>query len=605
MPVVNVRIYKQHASMLFLPANHVLVSCALAADWRTTGSIGSAMTTLSITKTALDSLIAKRSALSVGYDPIPQNGALYRQLLNLIASGTDEKLQSPLINAGYAVRLAAVTSTVYSFLQYHAGTPVQLVILGCGLDVMGLWAQLVDSSNVTVFELDTPQISTTKKSLLLQNKLVVDLGSDCGAVLKGHVVDPNNCGDTSHMSSSGATYNLYACDLRKIESIEPCFHTLDKSKPTLVISELVLTYLGRQGMDRLLSWCAENLCCNPTSCMAAFEALSPKAPINHSILEKYKERYCQFFMDKLSRGLAKCDPCELFCPPGCDATSVETRFRNAGFGESMAALAGNVMINQVLRSPEPFDEHAALSLHVRSYALIVGFHRRVEVPMARCLCPWSSVVKHDFPATILQGIDGKVYTIRVIQSKDQEEVRHLYSQTYEDLFEEYPSVRKMVKTGLKTDLSCSVDDSEWEYSTIGARYGLAGGVFLVAMDNRERLLGCAGLRQCQRREGQGTGTQYRTFEIHRLAVDADSRGEGVGTRLLQALETFIAKELKEDEVGALIATTPAVLIAANHLYSSSGFEHGKGETLGKMTINTYCKMMNARTRVDNIPPDNP
>lgn len=550
------------------------------------------MSTLSITKTALDALIAKRSALSVGYDPLPQKGALFQQLMNIIAGGTDQKQQSPLVNAGYAVRLAVVTSTVYSFLQYHADTPVQLVILGCGLDVLGLWAHSIDSSNVTVFELDTPEISNTKKDLLLQSKLVVDLGLDSGAVLKGHFADPNNSDATSHTSLSKATYNLHACDLRKIESIEPCFYTLDKSKPTLVISELVLTYLGRQGMDRLLSWCAVNLCCNPTSCMAAFEALSPKAPIQHSVLEGYKERYCQYFVDKLSRGLAKCDPSELFYPPGCDVNSVETRFRNAGFGESMAALAGNALINQVLRSPEPFDEHAALSLHVRSYALVVGFHRRVEVPMARCLCPWSSVVKHDFPATTFQGVERQEFTIRVIQAKDQEKVRNLYSKTYEDLFEEYPSVRKMVKTGLKTDLSCSSDDCAWEYSTMAARYGLAGGVFLVAIDHSgERLLGCAGLRQRQRREGLHTGNHHRTFEIHRFAVDPDSRGKGVGKRLMMALDNFIARERKEDEVCALVATTPAVLIAANNLYASSGFQQGKEEKLGKMTINTYCKII--------------
>ena len=549
------------------------------------------MSDVSITKTAWDALTAKRSTLSAGYDPIPQNGERYRYLLNVIAGGMDEKRQSPLVNAGYAVRLTVVTSTVFSFLEYHAETPVQLVVLGCGLDVLGLWTLSLASFNVTVFELDMPQISATKKDLLLQNKLVVDLEPDSDAVLKGCVADPTN-EEASHRLLSEASYHLYSCDLRDIESFEPCLQMLDKSKPTLVISELVLTYLGQKGMNRLLSWCAENVCCTPTSCMAAFEPLSPKAPIHHSILEGYKERYCQYFVDKLSRGLANCDSSKLFHPPGYDVTSVETRLRSAGFSVSMAALAGDAMINQVLRSTEPFDEHAALSLHVRSYVLVMGFHRRVELAMVRCLCPWSSVVKHDFPARTIQGVDGQACMIRVIQEKDQENVRNLYRQTYVGLFEEYPSVKKMVKAGLKTDLSCSADDSEWEYSTIGARYSLAGGVFLVAVDcSCQRLLGCAGLRQCQRREEQIAGNHDTSFEICRLAVDPASRGKGVGANLIHALVTFIACERVDNEACALIATTPAMLSAANNLYASSGFERGKEQIIGKMTINSYCKMI--------------
>ena len=549
------------------------------------------MSTLSVTKTAWDALIAKRSALTAGYEPITQNGARYRHLLDVIAGGMDEKRQSPLVNAGYAVRLAIVTSTVYSFLKYHADAPVQLVILGCGLDVLGLWAHSVDSFNVTVFELDMPQISAAKKDLLLRHELVTDLGSDEGAVLQGYVADPSNEAP-SHRLMSEANYYLYSCDLREIESIEPCLRMFDKSKPTLVISELVLTYLGQVGMDQLLAWCAENLCCAPTSCMAAFEPLSPKARIRHSILEGYKEHYCQYFVDKLSRGLAKCDPNELFYPPGCDVTSVETRFQSAGFSVSLATLAGNAMINQVLRSPEPFDEHAALGLYAQSYVLVIGFHRRVELAMARCLCPWSTVAKHDFPSTIIHGVGGHGYMIRVIHAQDQERVRSLFRQTYGDLFDEYPSVRKMVKTGLKTDLSCSADDAEWGYSTIAVRYGLAGGVFLVAVDlSNHHLLGCAGLRLCQRREEQLTRNHYRTFEISRLAVDRDSRGKGVGTKLMHALHTFIDSERNDNERCELVATTPAMLTAANKLYASSGFQRGKEQIIGKMTINNYFKMI--------------
>jgi O-methyltransferase involved in polyketide biosynthesis/GNAT superfamily N-acetyltransferase len=542
------------------------------------------MATSSVIKTALDALVAKRSVLSAGYQPITQNGARYQDLLSLVCSD-DQKRQSPLVNAGYAVRLAVVTSTVHSFIQHHANQPIQLVILGCGLDVLGLWAHSIDPSNVTVYELDTPQISNTKKDLLLKNKLVVDLGSD-GTLLKGRIADPAD-GDAA---SSDPNYHLFSCDLRKIETVEQCLQTLDRSKPTLVLSELVLTYLGRLAMDNLLQWCAENVCSAPGSCLASFETLGPKAPIRHSVLEGYKQQYCQQFVDKLSRGLAKFDPDDLFHPPGYDVTSVETRYRKAGFNTSLAALAGHAM-RQTLHCQEPFDEHAALDLHLRSYVLVLGFPRCVDLGLVRLLCPWSSVVKHEFKPTTVQAVDGTDYTIRIIQAKDQENVRHLYRQTYEGLFEEYPSVRKMVKTGLKTDLSCNTDDAERDYSTIGSRFGMTGGVFLVAVDNdKEALLGCVGLRLCQRHERRLRGDHEYTFEIHRLAVDPENRGKGVGKMLMEALDTFVAHELGDGDSYGLVATTPALLSAANSLYLSCGFQVEKEEAFGKMIINTFSRL---------------
>jgi GNAT superfamily N-acetyltransferase len=546
------------------------------------------MTTSSIIKTAFDAIVAKQSALSAGYQPVAQNGQRYEELLSLMCSDDDKKRHSPLVNAGYAVRLAVVTSTVNAFVQYHANQPVQLVNLGCGFDVLSLWAHSLDPSNVTVFEFDTSQISNPKKELMLQKKMVVDFGSDECLVLQGRIIDP--CVDCT---SDQANYRLFSCDLRNIETVERCLlTTLDKSKPTLVISEVVLTYLGRQAMDKLLQWCAENLCCSPGSCIAAFETLGPKAPAWNSVVEGYKEQYCRYFLEKLSRGLTKFDPEELFHPPGFDVPSVEMRFRNAGFSNSFAALAGRAMLNEPLRCSELFDEHAALNLHLRSYVLVVGFARNVEVGLVRGLCPWSSVVKHDFPAITVHGKGQQTYVIRTIQAKDQDKVRNLFSRTYEGLFEEYPSVRKMVKTGLKTDLSCSADDKDTGYSTIGARYGMTGGVFLVAVgDSDEALLGCIGLRLCQRYERRLSGDHDFTLEIHRLAVSSGSQGNGVGKTLIGTIHSFVMKEHEEADSYGLVAATPAVLIPANNLYVSCGFSIHQKELSGMMTINTYSKVI--------------
>lgn len=323
--------------------------------------------------------------------------------------------------------------------------------------------------------------------------------------------------------------------------------------------------------------------------MASYEVLGPKLPIHHSVLEGYKHRYCQSFVEKLSRGLAKFDPEDLFHPLGCDVTSVEARYRKAGFKTSLAELAG-FAASSCSPCPEPFDEHAALELHLRSYALVVGFVRLPEVRLIRALCPWSSVVRHDFPATnITSTTDGEDFTIRLIEAKDQESVRELYRQTYESLFSDYSSIRKMVKTGLKTDLSVNADDLVAGYSSIGSRFGLAGGAFLVAVD-QDTVLGCVGLRKCQGRDTRVRGGHVHSFEIHRLAVAPESRGRGVGKSLLSALDTLVVGELVGDCSYDMMATTPAILEAANNLYLSTGFELSKAETFGKLTINTYNRL---------------
>jgi ribosomal protein S18 acetylase RimI-like enzyme len=199
-------------------------------------------------------------------------------------------------------------------------------------------------------------------------------------------------------------------------------------------------------------------------------------------------------------------------------------------------------------------------------------------------------------AKVVQIDDGSEISIAPIEASDQHQVQELFIHTYAELSEQYPAVRKMVKTALQTDLNFSpLNDTS---SSIGLRYQTCGGMFLVAVEisasessiSTRSVIGCLGIRLCETNEGTVRGGQHNTFEIHRLAVDANARGRGIGKALLaSAEEDFVRFELGEDESYRLVATTPALLNPANHLYTSSGFAMQKQETIGKMTINTYAK----------------
>ena len=601
------------------------------------------MTQASVTRTASDALLAKWSALDAGYCPVGIRGGLYGELLQqmtvaaLEKQGIRQKRQSPLVNAGYAARIAAMTYAVQSFLSFHNGkmsdesseTPasmLQVISLGCGLDVLGLWALLYQPGLIKLFELDTPEILMAKKDLLVSMGWlqVNSSGRDEATFVEGiiHIKikdqTDQNAVKESPKSCTVSNYMLAACDLKELSSVDSALSTLDRTIPTLVLSEVVLAYLGRQAIDNLLRWCASSVCNGRGSALVAYEALGPSTGDVSSFgsaIDAYKLQYCAHFREKLQRGVAsedKSNEQDVFHPLGDGPSSVKKRLTAAGFPSVHAGLAGTVAayifhqdkMTTVSRSFQPheqFDEYAALALHLHSYIFLCALPEHTDINMIRSMCPWSTVSFYDMKARMVQINDGSNISIAPIEAGDQHQVQELFMNTYLELSEQYPAVRKMVKAALKTDLNFSqLNETS---SSIGLRYQTCGGVFLVAAEisaaesDDEKscsltrtVIGCLGIRLCETNEGAVRGGQHDTFEIHRLAVSANARGRGIGKALLAcAEEDFIRFEVGDDESYRLVATAPAMLNPANHLYTSSGFTMQKQETIGKMIMNTYVK----------------
>jgi O-methyltransferase involved in polyketide biosynthesis len=528
----------------------------------------------SVSKTAKDSIQAKFSALAAGYHPVVGDGAQgqaaaksYESLLESVATALGAtNRQTPLVNAGYAIRVAAVCKQIQAFVSFHShqqqgmmtststSRSLQLVHLGAGLDVTGLWSLSLadhDSMEMHVIEVDTPEICAAKRETLLQLGLVEVATDTDGSATAGEQNSsvylhgrPTNDG-----CASQSTYTLVATDLRDMGAVQKALGFIRTDVPTLTVSELVLTYLGESSCNDLLHYCASHLCQNSGSYIMAWEPLLPREN-ESSTIEDYKRQYYQQFMAKLERGKSIAPEQEQerptstsFSPLGSTCREVEQRLRRAGFRQACVITAGNAAVEARkagvnLNSKELFDEHAALFLHLRSYTLACGFGLDADPLLQQTQCPWLFGVPPR-ALRLANDTDTDVW-LTSIDVGDESQIRELFSRTYQDLSQEHISIRRMVKSALKADLAATPPSDQSGNSSIGERFRDWKGAFIVAVQCipehkdgtstlRRNIVGGVGVRKCDRKEGLVRGSIPATYEICRLFVDPDFRVGGIGT----------------------------------------------------------------------------
>ncbi len=128
--------------------------------------------------------------------------------------------------------------------------------------------------------------------------------------------------------------------------------------------------------------------------------------------------------------------------------------------------------------------------------------------------------------------------------------------------------RALAETGTDPDDVPGIDDIE----NVEREY-LQDGEFLVA-EQHGRVVGMGGLT-VDGDEG----------ELFRMRVDPDRQGEGVGSRLLDALEHAADKR----GVNCLYAETARRQSNATRFYPSNGYERVKERTFGEYDLITYAK----------------
>lgn len=646
----------------------------------------------SVTKTAVDSLYAKWSAVAAGYEPITSenNGKLYKDIVCSIAEAhvdykpqrnnklhKNEQLQSsqkkevrvrrqtPLVNAGYSFRVAAITGCIVRYIQSHCITRnvsdgdenhefqgkssserksmINVVMIGCGLDALGLWALSLSPSQIQLFEIDCKENCDLKMHIMEQMG-ILKICSNCSQTKRSNSSERVNKKSNKHNENyvakgwidfdavslknnyktnfvGGSNYTLMSGDLCDIMSIKEAFNSssIDTTLPTVVISELVLAYLDTSHGTNLLKFIASDICCSETS---LFLALEPIGGQNHnnlplenniSVTQGYTADFFKRFSSKLNRGnnnaalSSDCKPdVSLFQPLGFSCIHAQNKLRQCGFdGPVDCCLMPKIIRSSdtaCIKSPELFDEHAALLLHMQCYGISCAAPLKFNVAKFREIFPWTNddITRdigywHETTAFSSNGIEFKVSAIKT--AEEQKEVRRLFQDTYCGVFEEFPSVKKMVKTALKSDLNDKAHgvtccEDTLSCSAIWNRYSRRGGAFWVVSEVQKscksgpKIIGCAGVTRCSNTDSH----KMHVYELHRLAIDLNVRGQGIGSVLLRTVEDFIML-MESGSLCALIATTPACMEAANKLYSSNGFDMQKEVQMGKMMMRTFQKKL--------------
>ena len=682
-------------------------------------------TTASITKTAYDALQAKLSAINAGHNisddsncsncVVPENQHVYEYLLKQIVStkkgkeGEQQwrpKQQTPVVNAGYAARIRTISYTIQHFLNYHTvrRTPqIQIVMLGCGLDVIGLWSSsllmtMSKSSKssilpkLKVIELDVHEICTEKRSILKRQNLVKESSiittplqppptSSTTAKDEEAVEDDNDQmvfhgtiqsgwqqQQQQQDNSIAATtedhsnnYALLSVDLRDIASLSSVAqrYVIHKDEiPTLVISELVLAYLeednnvsasnsrselSSSSVDNLLSWSSTNLCCCPGSVMMILEPLgSTNSSPYKTVLDGYKSTYSIQFESKLEKGKSKNSTprkqpttttttkiSSSFSPFASSPTQASERFKTNGWNEAYSTNLGMATSQTLLldsvndkgkggfRIPEIFDEHAALTLHLKSYVVSFAFSDHTDELLKRLLCRWIYVSTREVSPFLqvpsLNNLNDDDYqsdllAYTYIEKQDEVKMRQLFYNVYCNYFEQYPAIRKMMDGVMKSDFSMEPPSNHkrlklpvpgssfFASSVIGERYKSLGGGFIVAVTydqntNERRVVGCVGIRKCEQNEySLGSKTNQRTLEIFRMAVDAQHRKK----RLRQNLLSMVEKIAIARSCSNLVANTLTILESAQRLYERNGYVFVKYTPLGRtLVMKTYVKDIRA------------
>ncbi|XP_064185695.1 tRNA wybutosine-synthesizing protein 4 [Anguilla rostrata] len=187
--------------------------------------------------------------------------------------------RAPLINRGYYVRWKAVDHCVKQFLRVTEDCPRRQVLsLGAGFDSLYFRLHAEGAlERVVVFEVDFPDVARRKAALIN--------GSDH---LKDSLKDwsPSPSPPTGPVTISSDQYRLLGVDVRAEGAVEEALSRagLQWSAPTLLLSEVVLTYVDAQRSDAVIGWAARLF---PQSLFVMYEQIRPDDPFGRVMQDHF------------------------------------------------------------------------------------------------------------------------------------------------------------------------------------------------------------------------------------------------------------------------------------------------------------------------------
>jgi tRNA wybutosine-synthesizing protein 4 len=183
---------------------------------------------------ARDSLACKYSASRLKYLEDPYLEPVFLALNDL--NGTAPVRRSPIIHRGYYTRYECFTKVLDMFIT-STESAKQIVFLGAGFDTLPLMAYKQSTEGIRTFEVDFPEVVRKKAEVFRSIPSIVDLLTTTEA---GPMISPKY--------SRMGPHTFIGEDLRNSQAVISALAEcgLDSNLPTLILSECVLVYMGRE-----------------------------------------------------------------------------------------------------------------------------------------------------------------------------------------------------------------------------------------------------------------------------------------------------------------------------------------------------------------------
>ncbi|XP_030402631.1 tRNA wybutosine-synthesizing protein 4 isoform X6 [Gopherus evgoodei] len=260
--------------------------------------------------------------------------------------------RAPLIHWGYYVRARAVDHCVQEFLRQSQGHPRrQILSFGAGFDSLYFRLKAVGLLSCTVvYEVDFPSVTSRKAALIKGTK---DLAMVVGGVGRG---------ESGAMSFAVEDYKLLGVDLSDLSKLEQALKEagLDPEFPTMLLAEVVLTYMEISRSDALIQWAAQHFSCAQ---FVVYEQMHPEDPFGH-IMQQHFSR-----LNSVLHTLAQY--------PNCEAQ--RRRFLQRGWAKCSVIDMNEFYASfitederQRVQALEPFDEYEEWHLKCSHYFILAA-----------------------------------------------------------------------------------------------------------------------------------------------------------------------------------------------------------------------------------------
>ncbi|KAG6620168.1 leucine carboxyl methyltransferase 2-like [Phytophthora cinnamomi] len=483
------------------------------AEWRGTSDHN-------VTETAFDAVKCKLSAVTIGYFHDP--------FLRFFVEKPTRRI--PLIHRGYYLRHVAITRCVELFLSQNAtSAEVNIVSLGAGFDTLffRLLEQRQFSGKISFAEVDCDAIVDAKTKLLNDDGVRAGLfPKDADNLSVGAPADGKVAWQCRVPS---ATYSLISCDLGDKERLDIALgaSSVDRSLPTLVLAECVVSYLAPEKGTMLLRWVAGAF---PSSSIALYDPISIQASeeADDKSADKKNKEGASAFGSTLQR---------YFAVKGCTlraCTTAEEKRR--------------------LSTLEPFDEFADWMLCNAHYAIYLADNCKDQdsngLQWISRFVPRAQQHRYLVTATSVQQQASEVVVIRSFQDDDLSIVRSLFESTHLEFAKGSRAVRQFVANRLRGPGGDMFDVHQ--AFQISDSAGVVTSGFWVAEVGSD-VVGCVGVKPLVTPSSDG---DQQTAELCRLSVSPAVRRRGVASALVRTVEMFVAscgafKEIRLETIGAM------------------------------------------------------